>query len=240
MEFLTLEKAKSQVLHYTYDIHKYPFYEKIMEVFGIDTPLEELSLAFPDSQKEQVTFETDTATFFHKKYYKSDKYQEVVALYITFLKENILPLFNEDTLVVQKEPSFRVCLPNNTALGKRNDQPDTEIIGIHCDNDYGHPVEEINFMLSITGQEESNSCYIETVPNKGDFFPLNIPKGSFVSFNGNTCRHYNMKNITGKTRVSFDFRVIPFSHYKESEHLAIHSKRSFKIGDYYTIIKKEK
>jgi hypothetical protein len=78
---------------------------------------------------------------------------------------------------------------------------------------------------------------LKLLPKRG-FFPIKISKGGFASFNGNTCRHYNMKNITGKTRVSFDFRVIPFSKYKESEHVAIHSKRSFKIGDYYTVVEK--
>ena len=152
MKMLTLEKAQNDTFSYEYDTVKYPFYEKIQGIFEIQSPLEDLSLAFPDSQTNQVTFETDTATFFHKKYYTSEKYSEVVKLYIEFLKESILPLFNEDKLVVQKEPSFRVHLPNNTALGKRSDQSDEEIIGMHCDGDYGHPSEEINFMLSITGQ----------------------------------------------------------------------------------------
>jgi hypothetical protein len=238
MEILTLEKAQKEVFHYSYNIQTYPFYQKIQEIFNIQVPLHDLGSAFPESQMNQVTFETDTATFFHKKYYTSEKYSEVVKLYIDFLKECILPLFNEDKLVVQKEPSFRVHLPNNTALGKRSDQSDEEIIGMHCDGDYGHPAEEINFMLSITGQEGSNSCYIESSPNKGDFFPVKISKGEFVSFYGNQCRHYNMKNTTGKTRVSFDFRVIPFSKYKESTSSAVHSKRAFKIGDYYTVIEK--
>jgi hypothetical protein len=239
MEKLTLETAKKNVFYYSYDKQQYPFHDIIQKkIFNINVPLEKLSTAYPDYQNTQVTFETDTSTFFHNKYYKSENYSEVISLYMKFLKECIMPLFNEDILVVQKEPSFRVCLPNNTALGKRSDQSDTEIIGIHCDSDYGHPPEEINFILSITGQEESNSCYIESSPNMGDFFPVKIQNGEFISFYGNRCRHYNKKNITGKTRVSFDFRVIPFSKYKESDATAIHSKRAFKIGDYYTIIQK--
>ena len=80
MKMLTLEKAQSDTFTYEYDTVKYPFYEKIQELFDIQTPLEDLSLAFPDSQKNQVTFETDTSTFFHKKYYTSEKYSEMVKL----------------------------------------------------------------------------------------------------------------------------------------------------------------
>jgi hypothetical protein len=160
----------------------------------------------------------------------------MIAIYDDFLEKNILPLFGED-IVVQKEPSFRISLPNNTALGKCATDTDSEIIGMHCDGDYNHPKEEINFMLTITGQEETNSCYIETEPNKGDFFPVKLGKGDFMSFYGNQCRHYNKVNLTGKVRISIDFRVIPYSEYKDTTTSAVHSNRKFCIGEYFKLLK---
>ena len=50
----------------------------------------------------------------------------------------------------------------------------------------------------------------------------------------NQCRHGNMDNDTGRTRVSFDFRVIPKSQYnKEFKKSSNDTKMKFTIGDYY-------
>lgn len=237
---LTLEKVKNQRFSITYDTSKFNFYKKIQEIFAVSDSLEALHESLPESKAlDQVTFENDTSTEFHKKYYKSSLYPEVVELYSSFVKETILPLFSSETsLIVQTAPSFRVHFPNNTALGKRSDQDDSEIIGLHCDGDYGHPAEEINFMLSITGQSGTNSCYIESRPGNGDFEALNIKKGEVAVFYGNRCRHFNKKNQTNQTRISFDFRVIPGSLYKESSATAVHSKKKFVVGEYYSVFTK--
>lgn len=226
---------KTQVYYYKYNINNYSFYEKVQKIFNTEEPLELVHNR--SSSIEQVTFNNDTSTDYHKTYYNSPLYNEMIEIYDKFIIDNILPLFNED-IVIQKEPSFRINLPNNTALGKCTTDTDSEIIGMHCDGDYNHPPEEINFMLTITGQQETNSCYIETQPNKGDFFPVKMDKGQFMSFYGNKCRHYNKKNITGKTRISIDFRVIPYSHYKETDSIAVHSNRKFCIGDYFKLLRK--
>lgn len=229
-----------KVRYYKYDTEEHPFYEKVQEIFSTQLPLELMHTENTTTEQvAQVTFDTDTSTDFHKMYYNSDLYKEMIAIYDDFLVNNILPLFGED-IVVQKEPSFRISLPNNTALGKCATDTDSEIIGMHCDGDYNHPKEEINFMLTITGQEETNSCYIETAPKKGDFFPVKLAKGDFMSFYGNQCRHYNKVNRTGKTRISIDFRVIPYSQYNESTATAsVHSNRKFCIGEYFKLLKAE-
>lgn len=226
---------KTNVFYYKYNIQKYSFHEKIQKIFNTDQPLEIIHIT--KSSIDQLTFNNDTSTDYHKVYYNSPYYNEMIESYNQFIIDNVLPIFNED-IVVQKEPSFRIHLPNNTALGKCTTDTDSEIIGMHCDGDYNHPSEEINFMLSITGQEETNSCYIESQPNKGDFFPVKIDKGDFMSFYGNKCRHYNKKNLTGKTRISIDFRVIPYSQYKETDLMAVHSNRKFCIGGYFKLLRK--
>ena len=46
----------------------------------------------------------------------------------------------------------------------------------------------------------------------------------------------NMKmeiNMENKTRVSFDFRVIPKERYVSSDHLTINTGTKFNIGGYY-------
>jgi hypothetical protein len=162
----------------------------------------------------------------------------MVELYHRFLQEWLLPQLEEEEYIVQKEPSFRIHIPNNTALGKREDQNDDEIIGLHCDGDYNHPSTEINYMLTITGQSETNSCYVESEPGKGDFHPININYGEVFRFYGNKCRHYNKRNRTNQSRISFDFRIIPGSKYNEETSSAIHSGRKFIVGEYYMRLSK--
>ena len=241
MEQITLETIKSKRSSFRYDTEKYNFYSKIQQIYGVNCNLEEIHEFLPDVKLlEQVTFDNDTSTVFHKTYYKSPLYPEVVRLYSEFVKEYLLPMFKDESfLVVQTAPSYRIHFPNNTALGKRQDQSDEEIIGLHCDGEYGHPPEEINFMLSITGQEGTNSCYIESAPGKADYEPLRIQKGEVCVFYGNQCRHFNKKNSTQNTRISFDFRVIPGSLYKESSATAVHSKKRFVVGEYYSIFRKD-
>lgn len=233
--------AKEGQFYFSFDTTLYPFEAQIKKIFDVTCNAEDIHLLLPESKHlDQVTFENDTSTLFHQKYYKSPYYREMIEIYTRFIKDHIVPLFPEETfLVVQREPSFRICFPNNTALGKREHETSDEIIGLHCDGDYGHPTEELNFMISITGQHDTNSCYIESSPGKGDFAPLQIKKGQFVSFNGNQCRHYNKKNVEGKTRISFDFRVIPGSLYKESSNVAVHSKKKFSTDSYYTVFNQQ-
>ena len=205
-------------------------------------PIELLHNYFSDSDcLNQITIDEDTKTTFHKKYYNSPYYEELLNLYYTFVREVVLPLFKEEEeFVVQKDPAFRINLPNNTALGFRPNMGDPEDkIGLHCDGDYDHPDGEINFMLTFGKQYGNNSCYVETSPNNEDYYPIEMEFGEFVSFYGNKCRHFNRVNDTGVSRISIDFRIIPISKYDtKNVKQSLHGKRKFLIGDYYVSMKK--
>jgi ectoine hydroxylase-related dioxygenase (phytanoyl-CoA dioxygenase family) len=80
--------------------------------------------------------------------------------------------------------------------------------------------------------------WLESVPGIKDFHPVEMEVGEFCIFNGNKCFHGNKDNDTGKTRVSFDFRVMPYSRYDESKCLeSVTINRKFAIGDYYDLYK---
>ena len=66
-------------------------------------------------------------------------------------------------------------------------------------------------LRAITG---SNTLHVESAPGKGDFRPMDLRAGEGLRFNGIACRHYTCANDTGRTRVSFDFRVIPRSLWR--------------------------
>lgn len=219
---------------YTYDTTLYPFQETMKRVLGLDGDLTQAhSLIQGSSQWDQITFQNDTTTEFHRRYYKSPQYHEMIELYHRFLTTWLLPQLEEEEYIVQKEPSFRIHIPNNTALGKREHETDDERIGLHCDAEYNHPTSEVNYIVTVTGQADTNSCYVETEPGKDDFHPINIEYGEVFRFYGNRCRHFNKRNHTDQTRISFDFRVIPGSQYNEEAGTAVHSGRKFVVGEYY-------
>lgn len=228
---------------FIFNIAEYNFEGILRKIFdNWEHPIYELYKYFDDSDKlEQIIIDGDTKTKFHRKYYDSPYYNEFLEEYYRFVKEVVLPLFNdENEFVIQKDPAFRIHLPNNTALGYRPNMNDPEDkIGLHCDGDYGHPIGEINFMLTLSGQYGNNSCFVETEPENNNFTPLEMEYGEFISFNGNKCRHYNKTNDTGVGRVSIDFRIIPKALYDETYRgESLHGKRKFIIGGYYIAMTK--
>ena len=234
----TYNDLKTSQTKFSYDTTKYNFVDKLNKIFdNCDLPVENIHNFFGNDQNKQVTIDDDTRTKFHQKYYKSEHYNEMIELYQSFVKNVVLPVFNCEDIefIVQKEPSFRVCPPNNTALGFRPNMGDPEDkVGLHCDSDYGHPEGEINFILTFGNQYENNSCYVETMPNSNNFVSLQMKYGEFIGFYGNRCRHFNKVNDTGISRVSIDFRVMPLSKYDfNCVAESLHSKRKFLIGDYY-------
>jgi ectoine hydroxylase-related dioxygenase (phytanoyl-CoA dioxygenase family) len=76
--------------------------------------------------------------------------------------------------------------------------------------------------------------WVESIPGMGDFKPLNIEYGEFLIGYLNQCRHGNKVNETGKTRVSFDFRVVPGFAYDDSgKKSSFTTNQKFIVGEYY-------
>jgi hypothetical protein len=244
-EKYTFDQLKSSIQKYKYDTSRYSFASILRKVFNNwQGKIENLYLFFEGSDKlNQITMDEDTKTRFHRQYYDSPHYPELLDLYYQFVKEVVLPIYKTEdtTFAVQKDPCFRIHLPNNTALGKRINTNDPEDkIGYHNDSEYGHPDTEINFMLSFGNQHDSNSCYVETEVSSDIYIPLQIEYGEFMSFYGNKLRHFNKLNTTGEARVSLDFRIIPMSLYdKENINISLHGKRPFLLGGYYVELTKE-
>jgi len=118
-----------------------------------------------------------------------------------------------------------VHLPNNVAVGQK-----------HRDSDYHHAEHEINFWVPLTKVWDTNSLFLESEPNKGDFHSLHpMQFGQIFRFWGNQCYHYNELNQTGHTRVSFDLRIIPHSRFRPVDGVAVKSGLKFDIGGYYEI-----
>jgi ectoine hydroxylase-related dioxygenase (phytanoyl-CoA dioxygenase family) len=206
----------------TYSIEKYPFKEKLQGVFKV----EELS-AINDSI-EVFKRENDQSTEYHKKYYEWARTEEFAVLYEAFVVNVVKPLYNE-SIVYQAIPTFRVAYPNNIAVGEWHKDK------WYRDQEWAEDVREDNFYLPFTDAFDTNTIWVESEENKGDYAPINCNYGELVQWDGSNLTHGNKVNETGKARVSIDFRVMKYSNYKPSEHGSINTKTKFQIGGYYKL-----
>lgn len=137
-----------------------------------------------------------------KAFERTDEWQRFVDLYRRFVVEWVAPQFEPDfgaePLLYQAKPILRVVMPGSVAPTR-----------LHCDADYYHDSNELNFWVPLTDVWGSNTLWSESSPGAGDYAPFEAGAGQAVRFYGNRCRHYTLPNDTGGTRVSFDFRVIP-------------------------------
>jgi hypothetical protein len=101
-------------------------------------------------------------------------------------------------IVYQRAPSLRIYNPSKQPSGQ-----------LHHDRDYHHQPSELNFWMPISDKSfGTNSLWVESAPDRGDFRPLNLTYGQCLRFYGNLCRHQTFPNDTNTTRVSLDFRVV--------------------------------
>ena len=183
----------------------------------------------------------DRDSIFIKDFYNFiDKTGDFEYVYFNFIQSHVKPFFpNETNLVVQKTPNIRISFPELTAIGQHKElSHDDEVIGIHCDSDFGHSEEEFNFIIPITEMFDTNSIYYEPEMNSNvpwsEYCNLNISPDHFFMGYFNKLKHYNKINKTGKTRISLDFRIIPYSKYMEN--LEFFKGTKFEISNYFTIM----
>ncbi len=100
---------------------------------------------------------------------------------------------------------------------------------IIVNHDFGHKRGR-EFLKEIDG---TNTIWVESEEDKGDYKAIDVEYGECVQWNGANLTHGNKQNLTNTTRVSVDFRIIPFSKYKPSNHGSINTKTKFEIGGYY-------
>jgi len=203
---------------YKFDTSKYNFKDLVLEYLEEDT-LE--SLKYEEIEVLNIT--NDQSTFHHKKFYSmmdlDDRFKK---LYDKFIHEYIKFQFEEE-IIYQKYPTFRIHYPKNIA-----------VFEFHKDKDYNHNSNEINFFLPLTDAQDSSTIWIESQEDKEDYKPMNSFYGEIIEFDGANLKHGNCINITNKTRVSFDFRILYRKYYNESEiKLTTGSGKKFLIGDYY-------
>jgi len=216
-----------------YDIEKYNFQKIVQDNFEVS----DLNRLHDYLEKEYLVKDgvsglgNDTHSRFHNMFYKrlNSDWEDFDNAWESFLRGVIKPFFsNEEEIIYQAYPSFRIQYPSSKA-----------VTTWHYDSDenHKHPLGEINIMVPITKMFSTNAVWRESLPGVGDFYPMELEPGDVAIWDGNRCRHGNKANDTGLTRVSFDFRVLPSASY-DQEHNAgsATTGKKFIVGEYYSKI----
>jgi len=230
---------KYKVKYYNYNVETFNFKQLIENLFEINNlcDIHELQI---DSHEGLFSNENDDSTKLHSIFYNklNSGWEEFMNTYKNFIKNVIMDVYNVDSLIYQSKPTFRIQLPNNIAVGgNKNDSK--EKYGWHKDSDpeYNHPLTEKNFIIPLTNSRDTASVYIETYPGSDKFKAAEMNVGEVFNFCGAECIHGNKPNITGKSRVSFDFRVMLKEDYdvNYSKNSKLSNKK-FVIGEYYDLM----
>tara|TARA_R110000765_G_scaffold418200_1_gene521472 strand:+ start:660 stop:1418 length:759 start_codon:yes stop_codon:yes gene_type:complete len=188
-----------------YNSKVYPFQDIVAKLFNVDDLSKVHILDLELTKQEPLVQENEAETFFHKTFYGklNEGWKELTDTYESFIK-NELSKHIKGSFVYQKTPTFRAHVPNQTAVSKW-----------HYDSDpnHGHPDWEINIQIPLTVMRGTAATWVETVPGLGNYESMDMKYGEYVIFDGNRCTHGNYPNNTDKTRVSFDFRIIPCRKY---------------------------
>ena len=207
----------------SYNKEHFLFKEKLEQLFGVN------DLVTLNDDIEVFSREKDQSTKYHKLYYDWAHTDEFISIYNEFILDVIKPLYNEQ-IVYQAIPTFRVAYPNNIAVGEFHKDK------WYRDVNWAVEVDEDNFYLPFTDAFDTNTIWVESEEDKGDFTPMNCKYGEVIQWDGSNLTHGNKINETNKARISVDFRVMKYSNYKPSDHGSINTKTKFKIGDYYKVL----
>lgn len=226
---------KYKIKYHKYNLNKFNFVNTVCNLFNVSNLSNIHTLL--DCNNKLFTNENDDCTKLHSIFYNklNTNWPEFMDMYRQFIKDVIMDVYSVNEIIYQAKPTFRVQLPNNIAVGGNiKDLP--ERYGWHKDSDseYNHPITEKNFILPLTNSTDTASVYIETFPNSDVFKPAVMNIGEVIEFCGAECVHGNKPNVTGKSRVSFDFRVMLKEDYNISySKNSKLSNKKFIIGEYY-------
>ncbi|WP_116106025.1 hypothetical protein [Lewinella sp. IMCC34191] len=184
----------------SYDPERYPF-ENLFQEFLETRELSELTASYADepSLANSLYKNMEQSPVFKRMYSALDapEGQQFYDLYAKFIRQEIRPQF-DGPIYYQAKPSHRILFADVPGQSR-----------FHRDADYGHDPNEINYWVPLTPAYATNTFWIESEVGQADYEPVEARPGEYVRFPGSTHAHGAKANDTGKSRVSFDFRVIP-------------------------------
>jgi hypothetical protein len=192
---------------FKYDVNTYNFPKIIRDYLEVEELSEVKAEARePSSENKNSLYKNMEQTILHKRLYEklnSEEGEKFNQTFHQFIKDVVRPQYDEG-IYYQSKPSHRILYSNAEGVSR-----------FHRDRDYGHNQAEINYFLPLTKTYDTNSLWIESQEGKEDYKAMELEPGQFLRFNGVNLKHGAKNNLTGKSRVSFDFRIIPESRMPE-------------------------
>jgi len=215
-----------------FDTNNYRFKEILQDIFDTEN-LEEIHLKYKDNlDKELYNKFNDDKSYFHKIFKESSLLESFKKEYNKLIKHIMINNYKDEKFIIyQAFPAIRISYPGNRSVGE-----------LHKDEDYNHPEEEMNYWFPVTKTSEHNTCWYETGINSNKYIPLIINYGQIAEVYFNKLRHYCPINESNKTRISFDFRIIPGSKWGNvnSKKETLFNNIKFQIGNYYNKLENPK
>ncbi len=211
---------------FNYDTDVFNFKETVEKIMGVGQ-LDMIHEVFKFPEKLEIM--KDQKTILHDKFYEGIKKDEFNSIYKKFVRNFVskLEMFKDEKILYQTFPTFRIHQPNNIAVSE-----------YHKDSDFGHNTHELNFWLPFTDAWGTNTVWVGD-PNSNNHECMEVKYGEVANFDGANTLHGNKDNLTGKSRLSIDFRIFPMKYYDEGEQEEAVTgaiKKRLVIGDYWTAL----
>lgn len=120
-------------------------------------------------------------------------------LYARFCRCVVAPLFG-GRIAHNVHPTFRVHFPGTSTVSKW-----------HRDVDVTGRSDQINAWIPFVDVAETNTIWVESHYDQGDYAPYPVRYGEMLLFDGGFLAHGSVANATDTTRVSMDFRFAPLN-----------------------------
>lgn len=194
---------------FDYDLEKYNFPKIIADYLNTDA-LDELKINPENHDLDSINslYKNMERTKAYEDLYSSlnsDQGKRFYDTYLKFIEEVIRPTYDE-SIYYQSRPTHRILYRNSEGVSR-----------FHRDKDYGHSTYEINHFVPQTKAFGTNTVWIESKEGKEDFKPMELNPGQFARFDGPNLMHGAKLNTTGKTRISFDFRILKNSDLSSAD-----------------------
>lgn len=155
------------------------------------------------------------------------------ALWDSFITETIKPYFDNETILYQKIPSFRI-FPSHHSVQYAEKIIDGYNKHIDSDPPYYHPKFEINFWIPLIECDHLNDLYYQ---DKDWYRRVDIRINEIFIF-GNDILHGNkVHNESPNTRCSLDFKAFKFNDYDKNlltDKIILKKGKQFKQKEWYS------